>query len=129
MMSRTTNLWALLVSLLVTPVLFSAGCATVEEATQEIQSETSAVCESNFDEAWSYIQDDQRDRSTHKALALARSDESDCFSYGYSYNYNSRQDAVERALSECREGRTEAQEEINESFSECTVYSINGERQ
>lgn len=130
--SASPRVFSVLLTLLLSALVFSTGCATVEEAAQEVQEETASGCPAegdDFEEDWPRIQKDQRERPTHKALAYAKSTQSGCFAYGYSEDYDSRQEAVEQAMANCRKFRREGMGEINESFSECTLYSVDGERQ
>lgn len=127
--SSSPGAFPTLLSLLLLALVFSAGCAQVEEVAQ--QREDTFVCGSetdNFDEDWPRIVADQRERASHKALAYAKSTESSCFIWGYSVDYDSRQDAAERAMSECRKFKSKA-EERGHPVSECTLYSVDGEQQ
>lgn len=130
--SASLHVFSVLLTLLLSTLIFSTGCATGEEAAQDVQKEAASGCPAEaegFKEAWPRIEKDQRERPTHKALAYAKSTESVCFAYGYSEDYDSRQETAEQAMSNCRKFRREVMEEINESLSERTLHSVDGERQ
>ncbi|NBC87593.1 MAG: hypothetical protein GVY25_15515 [Bacteroidetes bacterium] len=122
-----------LMGLLVGALVFSAGCAQVEETVNQTpQEEQTNECPADFDnfaEDFSDHVDRQRDRDANKALAYARESQSGCFTTGYGYDQSSRRDAVTRALSECRSYKSEGEDKYGVSYGECTLYSVNGQRQ
>lgn len=130
--SSTRPLFLTLLSLFLSALVFAVGCSQTEEVTQETQQiENTPLCDSNtdnFEEDWPRIVENQGERASHKALAYAKSSESSCFIWGYSFDYDSRQEAIERAMSECRNLKAKA-EKRDHPHSECTLYSVNGERQ
>lgn len=130
--SVSKHFFRILISLFLAALLFTTGCSQMEEvAEQTEQQKKISDCDSktdNFDEDWPRIVEKQRERASHKALAYAKSTVSSCFIWGYSFDYDSRQKAAKRALSECRKFKAEAEENGN-PYGECTLYSVNGERQ
>lgn len=111
-------------------LIFLFGCAQVEEAAQKL--EETVECEAsadNFEEDWPRVVADQQEREVHKALAYSKATESNCFAYGYSNGYDSRQEAIERAMSECRSYKAKFEKKRNASYEECTLHSVDGERQ
>lgn len=127
------HVFPVLLGLLLGALVCSTGCAQVEEVAQQVQQQGEAsACDAatdNFDEDWPRIVADQRERAPHKALAYSKAVETECFAWGYSYDYESRQDAVERALSECRSFKAEKENERGRPYGNCTVHSVDGERQ